>query len=366
MSNNIIDKNEHGFLQVDNQILDLLLCDTKLNVYGILMLSKIKEYQRKKLKCFISNATFAKMYKTSESMIKRQINELYELGLIESTVTLNTDGIKGKNRILRTPRNYTSILNKILTTKESLDVIIKGQNSTFTPKMNLEKTENPEKIKGQNEGITPDFEPRKNEDIKGHFIGSRTLISLGHSDPITIEPNNSLYNNKLLEGNTGDFQSSFDTPSPTSSTDDSWNATDFENVSIPDVINDANFDVILGNDILNDNEESVLMENPNKQNTYPNQKNDEMTEWYFTQLNPISRYQYETKRGASNIAMRFAWAERMRPDNQSDYFTIEQILEFFTVENQLTYLEKIGWIDQHRNYLEQIKWEHLWMFAKNN
>ena len=30
------EKCEHGFLQVDNQVLDLLLCDTKLNVYGIL------------------------------------------------------------------------------------------------------------------------------------------------------------------------------------------------------------------------------------------------------------------------------------------------------------------------------------------
>ena len=358
-------KSEQGFLQVDNQILDLLLCDTQLNVYGVLMLSKIREYQRKKMQCFVSNATFAKLYKTSESMIKRQINELYNLGLIESTVSLNSDGVIGKTRLLRTPRNYTKILNKILTTKQSLDIIIKGQNSTFTPKMNLDNLEKNKKIKGQNEGVTPDFEPRKSDTIKGHFIGSNHPISLGHSDPITIDINNSLINNKLLEGDTGDFPSPFTSPSPTSSTDDYWNATDSENVGIPDVIDDANFDAILGDNNLDINLESDIdMENPNRPTPYPNQKNDEMTEWYFTQLNPISRYQYEVKWKTQNTAMRFAWGERLRPDNQKDYYTIEHILEYFTLENQLPYLEKIGWIDKHRDYLERINWEHLWMFSK--
>lgn len=358
-------KNEQGFLQVDNQILDLLLCDTQLNVYGILMLAKIREYQRKKMQCFVSNTTFAKMYKTSESMIKRQINELYNLGLIESTVSLNADGVKGKTRLLRTPRNYAKIISKILTTKQSLDIIIKGQNSTFTPKMNLDNLEKNEKIKGQNEGITPDFEPRKNDAIKGHFIGSKHPISSGHSDPITIDINNSLYNNKLLEGDTGDFQSPFTSPSPASSTDDFWNATDSKNVGIPDAINDDNFDALLGTHLdsnLNSNSEEQEMENPNKKN-YPNHIYDEATIWYQTELNPIQRYNYEVK--YKSAAMNFAWGERMRPDNQKDYYTNDQILEYFTEEKQLDYLSKIGWIEEHIDYLKQIKWSLLWMYENN-
>lgn len=338
-------KNEpQGFLQVDNQILDLLLCDTQLNVYGVLILSKIREYQRKKMQCFVSNATFSKLYKTSESMIKRQINELYNLGLIESVVTLNTDGVKGKVRLLRTPRNYSKILNKILTTKQSLEIIIKGQKPPlhidFDPRSDT-------KIKGQNRGITPQNEPRKTDVIKGQIIGSNHPISSGHSDPITIDSNNTI-NNKLLEGDTDGFQPSFTSPSPASSNDDFRNATDFENVSIPDVINDDNFDAFLDDTYTYNNEENLTMENPNKPTQYPNQKNDEMTEWYFTQLNPISRYQYETKRGTSNVAMRFAWAERLRPDNQKDYFTPNAIIQFFTEEKRL-------------DYLYSINWEYLWM-----
>ena len=166
-------------------------------------------------------------------------------------------------------------------------------------------------------------------------------------------------NNKLLE----DINMS----SPASSTDDFWNATDFENVSIPDVIDDANFDLILGNNNLDNNnldlENNTEMKNPNKKKPYPNHIYDEATVWYYTQLNPIERYNYEIKQ--KSAAMNFAWVDREKEKNQKDYYTVEQILEYFTAENQLTYLEKIGWIDKHRDYLEQINWEHLWMFPKN-
>lgn len=355
-------KSEQGFLQVDNQILDLLLCDTQLNVYGILMLSKIREYQRKKIQCFVSNSTFAKMYKTSESMIKRQINELYSLGLIESVVTLNTDGVKGKTRLLRTPRNYSKIINKILSTKQSLDIIIKGQNTRvhidFDPRKASE-------IKGQNEGINHDFEPRKNDTIKGQIIGSNHPISSGHSDPITIDINN-IINNKLLEGDTDGFQPSLSTPSPTSSDDDSWNDNGDENAIIPDVINDANFDLILGShnsqqiqtqeQITTQEENDPEMENPNKPKRKPNQKNDEMKEWFATQVNPISRYNYEVR--YPDAYVNFAWGERERKDNQKDYYTPEQVVEYFAKENKLDYLKKIGYVE----HLKEIGYPHLWMF----
>lgn len=359
------EKNDHGFLQVDNQILDLLLCDTKLNVYGILILSKIREYQRKKVKCFISNVTFAKMYKTSESMIKRQINELYELGLIESIVALN-DGARGKLRLLRIPRNYTKVLSKILQTKEYLGETFKGQNSTLSTILTLEAMDEDENFKGQFLGSNFDFDPRTDTSFKGQNQGSKPSTFKGHSDPITIDTNKSLINNKLLEGDTGDFQSPFSALSPTSSDDDSWNDNGDENAIIPDVINDVNFDLILGSQnsqqiqtqeqIQSQEENGPEMENPNKPKREPNQKYDEMTEWFTTQLNPIARYNYEMS--YPNACVNFAWGERERKDNQKDYYTPEQIVEYFAKENKLDYLKKIGYVD----YLKEISYPHLWMF----
>ena len=46
--------------------------------------------------------------------------------------------------------------------------------------------------------------------------------------------------------------------------------------------------------------------------------------------------------------MSWAWGERMRPDNQLNYYTPQQIIEFFTLEKRL-------------DYLEQINWAYLWM-----
>jgi hypothetical protein len=145
--------------------------------------------------------------------------------------------------------------------------------------------------------------------------------------------------------------------SPASSTDDFWNATDSENVSIPDVINDANFGAVLDTPQNQQNEdENDNMENPNSKNKYPNKTYDEATIWYNTQLNPISRYNYEIK--YNEAAMNFAWGERGRPDNQKDYYTVDQIIEYFSKENQLDYLKKIHYTD----YLREIGYPHMWMF----
>lgn len=322
------EKCEHGFLQVDNQILDLLLCDTKLNVYGILILSKIREYQRKKIKCFVSNVAFAKLYKTSESMIKRQMNELYDLGLIESVVVLNPDGTRGKLRTLRTPRNFQKVLDKILSTKDTFMEIIKGQNTPLYPQNDPRK---PPVIKGQNQGSTPNFDPRNEDNIKGHFIGSKLAISSGHSDPITIEGNNSPINNRFLEDNNT-------LSSLASSHDDFRNDNGVDSAIIPGVNSDAiqnpTLDTTYGED------ESM------KKSTYPNERYDEMKQWFTTELNPISRYNYEIKYGDN--AMLFAWGERERKDNQQDYYTPSQIVEYFRSEKNI-------------KYLEQIQWAHIWM-----
>lgn len=353
------DQLEHGFLQVDNQILDLLLCDTQLNVYGILILAKIREYQRKKVQCYISNFTFAKMFKTSESMIKRQMNELSNLGLIESTVKLN-DKSRGKTRTLKTPRSFSRTLNKILTTKDYLDIGFKGQNSTlhtdFDPRkeesfkgqnsdlgaiLTLEDSQKTEDFKGQNQGSNVDFDPRTDDTFKGHFQGSKQDTFKGHSDPITIGVNNRLINNRFLEDETGDFQSSVCASSPTSSNDDSVASKD---APLKDALQDilielSGAELDANNDTNNDTGDEFSMPR------YGNQKNEEITAWFYT-LNPISRYTYELKyKGA---AKNFAWGEKDKPENQPDYYTPSQIIEYFTLEGKL-------------DYLREIEWEHSWM-----
>jgi hypothetical protein len=196
--------------------------------------------------------------------------------------------------------------------------------------MNLDNLEKNEKIKGQNEGIPPDFEPRKNDTIKGHFIGSKHPISSGHSDPITIDINNSLYNNKLLEGDTGDFQSPFTSPSPTSSNDDFRNELLAENSFVSVAPNGALSDPQSDSS----NEENNMAQNRN-------QKNDEITEWFNTQINPIKRYEYELKYTKS--AKYYAWGNQCLAELQKDYYTPEEIFEWFSKEDKLWYLKKINW-----------------------
>lgn len=339
------EKTEHGFLQVDNQILDLLLCDTKLNVYGILILAKIREYQRKKVKCFISNLTFSKMYKTSESMIKRQITELYELELIESVVALN-DGARGKLRLLKIPRNFNKVLNKILQTKQYLNENFKGQNSTLNSILTLEAMDEDENFKGQFQGSNFDFEPRTDTTFKGQNQGSKPTTFKGHSDPITIDTNKSPINNRFLEGETGVLHPSTLAPSPTSSTDDFRNEPLAENSFVSVASNDALLDPqLLDSQIDDNNYEEIDM-------NYRNQKNDEITEWFNTQINPIKRYEYELKNPTS--AKYYAWANQCVPDHQKDYYTPEEIFEWFSKEDKLWYLKKINW-----EHCDNPKWSWL-------
>ena len=338
------EKTEHGFLQVDNQILDLLLCDTKLNVYGILILAKIREYQRKKVKCFISNLTFSKMYKTSESMIKRQITELYELELIESIVALN-DGARGKLRLLKIPRNFNKVLNKILQTKQYLNESFKGQNSTLNSILTLEAMDEDENFKGQFLGSNFDFEPRTDTTFKGQNQGSKPTTFKGHSDPITIDTNKSPINNRFLEGETGVLHPSTLAPSPTSSTDDFRNEPLAENSFVSVASNDALPNAHTGalSNSQSDTYSDTLEENDMARQR--NQKNDEITEWFTTQVNPIKRYEYELKN--PQTAKYYAWGNQCLAELQKDYYTPEEIFEWFSKEDKLWYLKKINW--EHYN-----------------
>lgn len=356
------EKTEHGFLQVDNQILDLLLCDTQINIYGVLILAKIREYQRKKVQCFISNTTFAKMYKTSESMIKRQVTELYNLGLIESTVSLN-DGTRGKLRLLKTPRNYTKVLAKILENKQYLDLTFKGQNSTLSSILTLEDDKKTDTFKGQNLGSKLDFDPRTEDTFKGQNLGSKSNIFKGHSDPITIDNTTIAYNNRFLEGETEVFEPLISTPSPASSTDDFRNEQHSERA----FVSCASDDALPASQLASQNDAQCELQTASKKasnsasksqskkqetnvGSKSNKRYDEMTEWFTTQLNPISRYNYELR--YKNAAVNFAWGERERKDNKKDYYTPQDIIEYFTEEKQLDYLRKINW-------------EHCWMLDLN-
>lgn len=336
---------ESGFLQVDNKILELLLCGTKLNVYGVLILCKIREFQRKKVPCFMSNETFAALFDASLHTIKTQISILIDLALIEKTVELNVDGKKGKKRTLHTHPNYTKNLEKILKNKFS-----KGQISTdeIQPMKSDSDTLFDNFIgrppTDENDPLKPNFNYTISSDENNTFIGR---ISTVENRPVLRENNNRDINNRLLEDNS--------MSSPASSIDDLRNDNSDQNAIIPAVINDVNFDSFLSHN--NSNEEQISdMENPNRSTRTPNQKYDEITLWFATQLNPISRYKYETK--YNSAAKHFAWGERERKDNQKDYYTVEQVIEYFSKENRLDYLKNIG----YTNYLKEINYPHMWMF----
>ena len=333
---------DSGFLQVDNKILELLLCGTKLNVYGVLILCKVREFQRKKVPCFMSNETFAALFDASLHTIKTQINILIDLALLEKTVELNVDGKKGKKRTLHTHPNYTKNLEKILKNKFSKGQISTDENQPMKPDYNtLFDDFIGRPPTDENDPLKPNFNYTISSDENNDFIGR---ISTVEKRPVLRENNNTDINNKLLEGETEVSLPLISTPSPASSFDDLWNDNGDRNAIIPAVINDAN----------NNEEQSSDMEKSNKQKA--NQKYDEITLWFSTQLNPISRYKYETK--YNSAAKHFAWGERARKDNQKDYYTVEQIIEYFSKENRLDYLKDIG----YTKYLEEINYPHMWMF----
>lgn len=341
MAEKILVKGNDGFfLQVDKIFLDLLHC-TDLNIYGILILAQVYEFKRNKKPCILSTQSFCDLFKTSHYTIENQLKLLCDLNLIHKEIKTNQKNTISRVRHLTIPKNFVKTMERLLANMPD-----KQAQNFEVPSGS--KRKNLSDLQPTNLGVAYPLEASSNFDDKQPPNSHQSNPQILRNNNIIDEPN---INNKLLEGNTP--------PSPTSSTDDFWNATDFENVSIPDVIDDANFDAILGNDIsddINDNEENISMENPNKQNTYPNQKNDEMTEWYFTQLNPIARYNYEIK--YNGAAKNFAWGERERKDNQKDYYTVDQIIEYFSKENKLDYLKEIHYTD----YLAKIGYPHMWMF----
>ena len=344
--------NDGFFLQVDKIFLDLLHC-TDLNIYGILILAQVYEFKRNKKPCILSTQSFCDLFKTSHYTIENQLKILCDLNLIHKAIKTNQKNTISRVRHLTIPQNFAKTMERLLKNmpdKQAQNFEVPSTQKTGSKRKNLSD------LQPTNLGVAYPSEASSNFDDKQPTNSHQSNPQNLRNNNIIDEPN---INNKLLE----DINMS----SPASSTDDFWNATDFENVSIPDVIDDANFDLILGNNNLDNNnldlENNTEMKNPNKKKPYPNHIYDEATVWYYTQLNPIERYNYEIKQ--KSAAMNFAWVDREKEKNQKDYYTVEQILEYFTAENQLTYLEKIGWINKHRDYLEQINWEHLWMFPKN-
>ena len=309
--------NDGFFLQVDKIFLDLLHC-TDLNIYGILILAQVYEFKRHKKPCIMSTQSFCDLFKTSHYTIENQLKILCDLNLIHKAIKTNQKNTISRVRHLTIPQNFAKTMERLL--KNMPD---KQTQNFEVPSRS--KRKNLSDLQPTNLGVASSNKASSNFDDKQPTNSYESNPQILRNNNIINEPN---INNKLLEGNI--------TPSPASSNDDNWNATDSENVGIPDVINDANFDLFFNpND-----EENLTMENPNKQNTYPNQKYDEMSEWYNT-LSPIRRYLYETK--YSNAAMNFAWLERMREENQPDYHTPQDIIKYFKESNQLDYLYSINW-----------------------
>ena len=323
--------NDGFFLQVDKIFLNLLHC-TDLNIYGILILAQVYEFKRHKKPCIMSTQSFCDLFKTSHYTIENQLKILCDLNLIHKAIKTNQKNTISRVRHLTIPQNFTKTMEHLL------------KNMPDKQAQNFEvpsgsKRKNLSDLQPTNLGVASSKKASSNFDDK-------QPTNSYQSNPKNLRNNNiideSNINNKLLEGETEVLQPSTLAPSPASSTDDLRNATDFENVSVPDATNSVT-----------QNEENLNTQNTQngenddmEKRTYPNQKMDEMILWYNTELNPIERYKYETKyprEQYGSACIDFAWAERLRKENQKDYYTPEQIIEYFTQEKQIDFLKQINW-----------------------
>lgn len=96
------------FLKIDKDLFNM-----GLDAFEILIVSQILEYQSKGLECYITNETFAKWYGTSESTIKRRIDNLVSKKIIKRE-TKNVQ--KGKERHL------SVLMDELESTKVNLNL----------------------------------------------------------------------------------------------------------------------------------------------------------------------------------------------------------------------------------------------------
>lgn len=325
--------NDGFFLQVDKIFLDLLHC-TDLNIYGILILAQVYEFKRHKKPCIMSTQSFCDLFKTSHYTIENQLKILCDLNLIHKAIKTNQKNTVSRVRHLTIPQNFAKTMERLL------------KNMPDKQAQNFEvpsgsKRKNLSDLQPTNLGVASSKKASSNFDDKQPTNSYQSNPKNLRNNNIIDEPN---INNKLLEGETEVLQPSTLAPSPASSTDDLRNATDFENVSVPDATNS-----VTQNSQVPDTQNTQTQNGENddmEKRTYPNQKMDEMILWYNTELNPIERYKYETKyprEKYGSACIDFAWAERLRKENQKDYYTPEQIIEYFTQEKQLDFLKQINW-----------------------
>jgi hypothetical protein len=270
----------------------------------------------------MSTQSLCDLFKTSHYTIENQLKLLCELKLINKVVKTNRKNTISRVRELTIPSNFAKTMEKLLKEKD------KKQAQNF---------EVPSRSKRKNlSDLQPtNFEVASTPEASANFDVKQPTNS-HQSNPQILRNNNindgDKLNNKLLEDN---FMSSL------SSSDD-----DFRNEKFAD----SSFVSVASNDALNDTYNNTGGEQNSMGNR--NAKNDEMTEWFNTCVNPIARYEYELKYKQS--AQYFAYGNKCLPDVQIDYYTPEEIFEWFSKENQLWYLHKINW-----KHCDNINWKWL-------
>lgn len=83
------------FLKVEKDLFKL-----GLNPNQVIIIAQILEYQEKGLKCFISNEALSDMLNVSVSTIKRELNGLTELGILNRKTHVKQGGSGGKERFM--------------------------------------------------------------------------------------------------------------------------------------------------------------------------------------------------------------------------------------------------------------------------
>lgn len=150
------DKTKDAFLKINKKYFNL-----GLKSIDILILSQIEEFQRNEHECYITNKQFSEMFGESESTIKRSIDKLESLNIIQR----NTQFIKGngkgtKQRVLSI-NNYKDwkVHNEPTNTCKVQNLKMEGSNDEFGRFKNQE-------CKVHNEPIKDNLKENKKKTLK--------------------------------------------------------------------------------------------------------------------------------------------------------------------------------------------------------
>ena len=102
-----------SFLQVDKDLLG-----KGLKSIDVLILAQVKEFERNKCECFLTNEQFAEMFGESVSTIKRSLDKLEDMKLIKrDTKYIDGNGRANRQRVIKSGKSKKNPPKKMVGSK---------------------------------------------------------------------------------------------------------------------------------------------------------------------------------------------------------------------------------------------------------